>query len=223
MTHDQTPCASSVIRFTVEVTIGVHHFKCQVITGPIHYNGEVNRERLPDTLSAVTTDVDSDGTPWLDAEEMQAWVALVSILARLDAALDAQMRRDAGLRHFDYAVLAALSEAPDRTLRMSELAFLAQGSLSRLSQVVTRLENKGWVQRSPDPSDGRYTLAMLTDPGWAKVVAAAPGHVREVRRLVFQPLTRAQVRQLAGIGARIAAALSPNATYPPQPSPAQGS
>jgi hypothetical protein len=68
--------------------------------------------------------------------------------------------------------------------------------------------NKGWVQRSPDPSDGRYTLAMLTDPGWAKVVAAAPGHVREVRRLV---LTRAQVRQLAGIGARIAAALSPNA------------
>jgi DNA-binding MarR family transcriptional regulator len=221
MTHDQTPSTSSVIHFTVEVTIGVHHFKCQVITSQIHYNREVNRERLPDTLSAVTTNVDSDGTPWLDAEEMQAWTALANILARLDAALDAQMRRDAGLNHFDYAVLAALSEAPDRTLRMSELAFLAQGSLSRLSQVVTRLENKGWVQRSPDPSDGRYTLAMLTDPGWDKVVAAAPGHVREVRRLVFQPLTRAQVRQLAGIGARIAAALSPNATCPPQPSSAQ--
>jgi len=152
----------------------------------------------------------ADGTedaPWLDAEEMEAWRVLASVMGRLDAALDAQLRADAGLSHFDYVVLSALSEAPDRTLRMSELAFMAEGSLSRLSQVVSRLENKGWVHRSPDPADGRYTLATLTESGWATVVAAAPQHVREVRRLVFDPLTRAQVRQLAAIAARIAATL----------------
>jgi DNA-binding MarR family transcriptional regulator len=171
----------------------------------------------------VTADVDGDDTPWLDPEEMQAWRALASVVGRLDAALDAQLRRDAGLSHFDYAVLAALSEAPERTLRMSELAFLAEGSLSRLSQVVARLENRGWVERFPDPSDGRYTLAVLTDTGWDKVVAAAPGHVREVRRLVFEPLTRAQVRQLAGIGARIASALSPSTPWPSRTDSAQAS
>ena len=138
---------------------------------------------------------------------MEAWRVLASVMGRLDAALDAQLRADAGLSHFDYVVLSALSEAPDRTLRMSELAFMAEGSLSRLSQVVSRLENKGWVHRSPDPADGRYTLATLTESGWATVVAAAPRHVREVRRLVFDPLTRAQVRQLAAIAARIAATL----------------
>ena len=138
---------------------------------------------------------------------MRAWRALASVMGRLDAALDAQLRADAGLSHFDYAVLSTLSDAPDRTLRMSELAFMAEGSLSRLSQVVSRLENKGWVHRSPDPADGRYTLATLTESGWATVVTAAPRHVREVRRLVFDPLTRAQVRQLAAIAARIAAAL----------------
>jgi DNA-binding MarR family transcriptional regulator len=161
--------------------------------------------------------VTSDGTPWLDAEERQAWMALASVVARLDAALDAQLRRDADLSHFDYGVLAALSQAPERTLRMSQLAFSADGSLSRLSQVVSRLESKGWVRRSPDPSDGRSTLATLTDAGWAKVVAAAPGHVREVRRLVFEPLTRAQVRQLAAIGARIGAALAVDAPCPTRP------
>jgi len=149
----------------------------------------------------------SEDAPWLDAEEMRAWRALASVMGRLDAALDAQLRADAGLSHFDYAVLSTLSDAPDRTLRMSELAFMAEGSLSRLSQVVSRLENNGWVHRSPDPADGRYTLATLTESGWAKVVAAAPRHVGEVRRLVFDPLTRAQVRQLAAIAARIAAAL----------------
>jgi len=146
---------------------------------------------------------------WLSAEEQRAWTALGSIVVRLDAALDAQLRRDAGLSHFEYAVLAALSEAPGRTLRMSELAAMAEGSLSRLSQVVARLERRGWVQRTPDPGDGRYTLATLTGDGYEKVAAAAPGHVREVRRLVFDPLTRAQAQQLTSIGQRIARAIDP--------------
>ena len=147
---------------------------------------------------------------WLSDEEQEAWIALASLMMRLEPALDAQLRRDAGLRHFEYAVMAPLSSAPERTLRMSDLAALAEGSLSRLSQVVTRLENKGWIRRQPDPTDRRYTLAILTEAGWDKVVETAPGHVEEVRRLVFDPLTRAQVSQLTAIGRRIMRAIDPN-------------
>jgi DNA-binding MarR family transcriptional regulator len=158
---------------------------------------------------------------WLDAEEGQAWRALASTLVRLPAALDAQLRRDAGISHFEYQVLALLSEAPGRTLRMSELATLAEGSLPRLSQVAARLEQRGWVRRTPDPADGRYTLAALTDQGRAKVTEAAPGHVQEVRRLVFDPLTKAQSRQLRAIGRRITRAIDPDDHRPDdQPPPA---
>jgi DNA-binding MarR family transcriptional regulator len=149
---------------------------------------------------------------WLSDDERQAWLALTSVLIRLPAALDAQLRRDAGISHFEYAVMAALSEAPDRTLRMSDLAVLSEGSLSRLSQVVGRLERQGWVRRRPDPSDGRYTLATLTAAGWRKVVQTAPGHVETVRSLVFDPLTAAQVRQLDQIGRRIVHAVDPDDT-----------
>lgn len=141
--------------------------------------------------------------PWLDPMEMDAWLPLARLMIRLPAALDAQLRRDAGISHFEYAVLARLSEAPDRKLRMSTLADFANGSLSRLSHVVARLESQGWVTRSPSPEDGRYTDATLTEKGYAKVVAAAPGHVAAVRRLVIDPLTRAQLRQLASITTRI--------------------
>jgi DNA-binding MarR family transcriptional regulator len=147
---------------------------------------------------------------WLDAEESQAWRALAHALIRLPAALDAQLRRDAGISHFEYQVLALLSEAPDRTLRMSALATLAEGSLPRLSQVVVRLEQRGWVRRTPDPADGRYTLAILTDQGQAKVTEAAPGHVQEVRRLVLDPLTKTQTRQLREISRRIMRAVDPD-------------
>jgi len=148
---------------------------------------------------------------WLSEEEAQSWIMLVSMIIRLPAALDAQLLRDAGISHFEYQVLAGLSMSPDRTRRMSDLAAFAEGSLSRLSQVVSRLENRGWVRRTPDPTDGRYTLAILTDDGWDKVVATAPGHVEEVRRLVFDPLTRAQHRQLREIGQRIMRAIDPDA------------
>jgi DNA-binding MarR family transcriptional regulator len=155
--------------------------------------------------------VDASQEPrWLDAEESQTWRALAKTMFRLPAALDAQLRRDAGISHFEYEVLALLSEAPGRTLRMSALAMWAGGSLPRLSQVVTRLEQRGWVRRTPDPADGRYTLATLTGPGQVKVSQAAPGHVREVRRLVFDPLTKTQARQLGEIGRRIIRAIDPD-------------
>ena len=147
---------------------------------------------------------------WLDADEQQAFLALCSVLIRLPAALDAQLQRDAGISHFEYAVMAGLSQAPGRTLRMSVLAMLTEGSLPRISQVVGRLEKRGWVRRTPDPADGRYTLAILTEDGWAKVTAAAPGHVAEIRRLIFDPLTKAQTRQLREIDRRIIRAIDPN-------------
>jgi DNA-binding MarR family transcriptional regulator len=156
------------------------------------------------------TPAEPEEPAWLSAEETLTWLAFGSVVIRLDAALDSQLRRDAGISHFEYAVLAALSASPERTLRMSKLAVMAEGSLSRLSMVVTRLERKGWVRRTPDPADGRYTLAILTDDGLAKITAAAPGHVQEVRRLVFDPLTKVQVRQLATIAHRIAQAIDPD-------------
>lgn len=150
---------------------------------------------------------------WLSHDEREAWLMLSGLLIRLPGALDSQLQRDAGLSHFAYTVLAALSESPARTLRMSDLAGLAQGSLSRLSQVVSRLEERDWVRRTPDPQDGRYTLATLTDDGWDKVVETAPGHVETVRALVFDTLSKAQVRQVAGIGRRLLLAIDPDEPF----------
>lgn len=156
------------------------------------------------------TNTPTDVAPrWLDEEERRAWLGLMGVMRRLEHALDTQLR-DEGLTHFEYGVMAALSESPQRELRMSALAAYAEGSLSRLSQVVARLERKGYAHRRPDPTDGRYTLAALTDEGYEKIVSAAPGHVAEVRRLVFDPLTKAQVKQLSHIGRRILHAIDPD-------------
>ena len=150
---------------------------------------------------------------WLDEDQQQAWRTLVGIMLRLPAALDTQLQRDAGISSFEYQVLSGLSMAPERTMRMSRLAALTEGSLSRLSQVVARLEKRGWIRRTPDPADGRYTLAILTDTGWDTAAAAAPGHVAEVQRLIFDPLTKAQQRQLRDIGQRIMRAIAPDGRY----------
>ena len=141
-------------------------------------------------------------------------MSLAGVLMRLPGALDAQLQRDAGLTHFEYLVLSGLSMSEARTMRMSDLAAFAEGSLPRLSQVVSRLEKRGWVRRRPDETDGRYTLATLTEDGWAKVVATAPGHVEAVRQFVFDPLTKPQQRQLREIGRRIMGAVAPGERCP---------
>lgn len=162
-------------------------------------------------LEAIVVGMEEEKEPrWLDSEEQRNWHAFAYALVRLPAALDAQMQRDADISHFDYMVLSALSSVPGRTLRMSVLAQYTGGTLSRLSNVVGKLEKRGWVRREPDPSDGRYTLAILTDQGQDKVVASAAAHVEEVRRFVFDPLTRAQQRQLAVISERILHAIDPD-------------
>jgi DNA-binding MarR family transcriptional regulator len=153
-----------------------------------------------------------DGPRWLTTEEMEAWLALAAMFIKLPAALDAQLQRDAGITHFQYLVMANLSEAPERTRRMSELAELANGSLSRLSHVVNRLEERGWVRREPCPENGRYTNAVLTCAGWDKVVATAPGHVATVRHLVIDALTAAQRGQLRDIGRQVLSRVDPPAS-----------
>jgi DNA-binding MarR family transcriptional regulator len=140
---------------------------------------------------------------WLSPEEQSAWRPFVALLFRLPAALDAQLQRDAGISNFEYMVLSGLSEAPDRTLRMSDLAALASGSLSRLSHVVSRLEARGWVRRESCPGDGRFINAVLTDDGWAKVVATAPGHVAAVRRLLVDALTPEEFQALGAISEQV--------------------
>ena len=154
-------------------------------------------------MSRIPGMTTSDEVPWLDSEEQEVWLSLIGVLIRLPSALDAQLRRDAGLSHFEYQILAALSMTDTRTMRMSDMAEFTESSLSRLSHACRRLESQGWLTRYPDPADGRVTLAHLTDAGYAKVVDAAPGHVRMVRSLVFDPLPKQQVKQLGQVLARI--------------------
>jgi DNA-binding MarR family transcriptional regulator len=143
---------------------------------------------------------------WLSDEQQAAWRPFVALLLRLPAVLDAQLQKDAGITQFDYLVLSGLSETPDRTLRMSELAATASSSMSRLSHVVSRLEAKGWVRREPCPGDGRFINAVLTEEGWRKVEATAPGHVAAVRELLVDTLTSEEFAQLGALSAKILAA-----------------
>jgi DNA-binding MarR family transcriptional regulator len=153
---------------------------------------------------------DDEPTPWLSPDELRAWMALMALSYTLPAALDAQLKRDAGINTFEYHVLASLSEAPGRTLRMSQLAHLAQGSLSRLSHAISRLEKSGWVTRRRDPGDGRITEAHLTADGWRAVQRIAPGHVREARNLVVDRMTPTQLAQLGRTARRIVEATAPD-------------
>ena len=140
-----------------------------------------------------------DDVPWLDDEEQQAWIALVMTMHRLPDALDRQLKRDSGMTHGEYLILAMLSEAPDRTLTMTRLARMLQFSASRLSHTVAKLEGLGLIRRHKDPDNGRVTLATLTDDGFSALAGAAPGHVRQVRAALFDRLTAEQVSQFRTI------------------------
>lgn len=148
-----------------------------------------------------------DEPRWLSANEQETWRVLAELMVRALAALDGQLQRDSGLGHFEYGILASLSEAPGGTLQMSLLAEMANGSLSRLSHAVKRLEDRGWVSRAPSPGDGRLTEATLTPAGLEKVAASAPGHVARVRQIVFDPLTAQQQEQLREAGRAMLGAL----------------
>lgn len=152
-----------------------------------------------------------ENTRWLDEQQLVAWASLMGMLSMLPAALDAQLRRDAGINTFEYHVLVQLAEAPGRRLPMSALAFAAQGSPSRLSHAVRRLEDSGWVERITSSEERHRVDARLTELGWKKLVATAPGHVREARRLVVDPLSPDQLASLGEAARIVIAAIDPSA------------
>lgn len=159
---------------------------------------EVNRTRHHFTRKVMTM----DEPQWLTAEEKEAWTGLISLILLLPGKLEAPLR-EVDLTLFEYLTLSHIADAPERRIRMSELAFLANGSLSRLSNVVKRFEQRGWVTRSPDPDDGRYTVAALTDIGYRLVIDAAPIHVRAVRELVLDPLPPTDLQALTRIAEKL--------------------
>jgi len=134
-------------------------------------------------------------TRWLDPLEQQTWRRLGAVLNLLPGALEAQLQRDSGITHYEYWVLAMLSEAPNNSLRMSQLASWTNASPSRLSHVVARLESEGWVKRDRVPNDGRGLAATLTESGLAQIVTSAPGHVNAVRSIIFDGLSTEQVER----------------------------
>jgi DNA-binding MarR family transcriptional regulator len=149
--------------------------------------------------------VEGQGEPrWLSPDERDAWISLSWLMIKLPGEIDAQLQRDSGISFFEYLVLAALSMSPDRCLRMSDLAQHVNGSVSRLSNVAKRLEQRGWMRRAPSAENGRYIEATLTEAGMAVVEKAAPGHVAAVRRYVFDALSPDQVTGLRDIGRQIA-------------------
>lgn len=150
-----------------------------------------------------------DDSRWLTPEQLQAWIRLVSVIELLPGTLDSQLQRDAELTHFEYFTLAVLSEAPERKLRMTALSSATNSSLARLSHVISRLEARGFIARTPCPEDRRATNASLTDEGWQKVMATAPGHVATVRDSVIDVLDAEDVADLDRIMGSILSRLDP--------------
>lgn len=150
-----------------------------------------------------------DEPPWLDRDERHAWMSLVAMLMSVPPAVDAQLKRDSGVNFFEYSILSQLSGAPGRRMQMSRLAQMAGGTLSRLSHAASRLEERAFVQRHVVTDETRCTELALTPEGMTFLESAAPGHVREARRLVFDSLTREQVAQVQEIAQAITAAASP--------------
>jgi DNA-binding MarR family transcriptional regulator len=145
---------------------------------------------------------------WLSPAEMAAWLPLVHAVMLLPQALDRQLREDAGIGHVYYQILAMLSDAPDQALRMSELARRTGTSLSRVSHAVGTLEDRGWVSRCPSPDDRRGQVAGLTDDGRRLLERIAPGHVAEVRRVVFDSLSAEDVEDLRRLMEKVLGNLS---------------
>jgi DNA-binding MarR family transcriptional regulator len=151
----------------------------------------------------ASRDAEEPAVKWLTAAEVDSWLSVVRLVTWLPWSIDQQLQRDSNLRMVEYQVLAMLSESPQRTMRMSSLAEVTNASLSRLSHLVERLERRSLVLREPDPTDGRFTNAILTDSGFQTLAEAAPGHVAHVRSLVIDVLSAEQLRRLGRDADRI--------------------
>jgi len=140
---------------------------------------------------------------WLTDSEISSWLSVVRLMTWLPWSIDHQLRRDSDLGMVEYQVMARLSQSPERTLKMGLLADLVNSSQSRLSHLVKRLEDRGLMRREPDPADGRFINAILTDEGSQALAEAAPGHVAQVRSLVIDVLSPEQLRRLGLLADRI--------------------
>jgi DNA-binding MarR family transcriptional regulator len=156
-------------------------------------------------------DAEEPSVKWLTAAELDSWLSVVRLMIWLPWSIDQQLQRDSNLRMVEYQVLAMLSESPERTMRMSSLAEVTNASLSRLSHLVNRLERRGLVRREPDPTDGRFTNAILTEEGFQTLVEAAPRHVAHVHSLVIDTLTPEQLRRLGRDADRITSRIDTSA------------
>jgi DNA-binding MarR family transcriptional regulator len=154
----------------------------------------------------------TSGPRWLTAEEQVIWRNFVTAWGALLAAVDSQLQRDSGIPLAYYEILVQLSEAPGRALRMTQLAEASSSSKSRLSHAVARLEERGWVRRTDCPTDRRGQVAQLTDEGFTALSAAAPGHVEQVRRALFDSLSAGQLSELAQISKALLAATGSSAS-----------
>jgi DNA-binding MarR family transcriptional regulator len=159
-------------------------------------------------------------TRWLSAHEQRVWRSYLSANSELQAQLDRQLRADAGMPVAYYQILVMLSESPDRAMRMSCLAELLHSSRSRLSHAVTALEKYGWVSRCTHARDRRGSVARLTDAGREALLLAAPGHVTEVREVLFDALTPEQLDSLHEISQAIMAKLRERGGTKERPRPA---
>ncbi|MGW0731488.1 MarR family winged helix-turn-helix transcriptional regulator [Streptomyces sp. NPDC002851] len=146
---------------------------------------------------------------WLNDEEQRIWRAYMHATTLLEDHLDRQLQRDAKMPHIYYGLLVQLSQAPLRSMRMTDLARHAKITRSRLSHAIARLEKSGWVRREDCPSDKRGQNAVLTDEGYAVLKESAPGHVAAVRQALFDRLTPEQQRSLGEIMQIVAEGLQP--------------
>ncbi|CAN5129016.1 MAG: MarR family winged helix-turn-helix transcriptional regulator [Nocardioides sp.] len=149
----------------------------------------------------------ADDVRWLSAQERAAWLGITGLLMKLPTQLDTQLEADEKLNFFEYMVLALLSETPDHTRQMSDLASITSASLSRLSHAAKRLEDQGFLVRQRLPGPGRRTSASLTELGHAKVVAAAPGHLRRVRELIIDIATAEELAAMQSVGEKVLRAI----------------
>jgi DNA-binding MarR family transcriptional regulator len=153
------------------------------------------------TQPPVDTEAEAqDAQPrWLDSEQLHAWRAFLLAYARVVQFLndDMQARSDMPLTWYD--VLVHLSEAPEQTLCMTDLAESVFISRSGLTRLVDRMEVGGLVKRSPAPDDRRRMMASLTDEGFRRLADAAPGHVEALRRVMIDLLDEIDVRTLAAV------------------------
>lgn len=146
-------------------------------------------------------------TRWLTEDEQRSWRAWLAASLLLQDRLNRDLQEQHGITTADYEILVRLSEAPDRRIRMSDLASLTLSSRSRLSHQIDRMEKAGLVERQACQDDRRGAYTVLTDTGWQTLVAAAPDHVESVRLHLLDPLTAREFAALGDACAKVADSL----------------